>query len=83
MGWSKRPGQLGLGTGANRGSMCGKGPAGLPGGAEAFVGPGTRAAIQRRQTALRLEERRRREAQAYQLTFLTKGLGREGRAFVP
>ena len=48
----------------------------------AALGPGARAAAQRRQTTLRLEERRRREAQAYQLAFQARGLGREGRAFV-
>ena len=30
-----------------------------------------------------LEERRRREAQAYRMAHLNRGLGREGRAFVP
>ena len=49
----------------------------------ASIGPGARAAAERRQTTLRLAERRRREAQAYQLAFHRRGLGREGRAFVP
>jgi len=48
----------------------------------AFLGPGARAAAERRQTTLRLAERRSREAQAYQLAFVRRGLGREGRAFV-
>ena len=48
----------------------------------AFLGPGARAAADRRQGNLRLVERRRREAQAYQLAFQARGLGREGRAFV-
>ena len=48
----------------------------------AFLGPGARAAAQRRQTTLRLVERRRRETQAYQLATQARGLGREGRAFV-
>ena len=46
------------------------------------MGPVAREAAQRRQTTLRLEGRRRREAQAYQLAFQARGLGREGRAFV-
>ena len=49
----------------------------------AFLGPGgAREAAQRCQTTLRLGERRRREAQTYQLTFQARGLGREGRACV-
>ena len=48
----------------------------------AFLGPGARAAAERRQGNLRLMERRRHEAQAYQLAFQARGLGREGRAFV-
>ena len=48
----------------------------------AFLGPGARAAADRRQGHLRLVERRRREAHAYQLAFQARGLGREGRAFV-
>lgn len=48
----------------------------------ASLGPGARAAAERRQSNLRLVERRRREAQAYQLAFQQRGLGREGRAFV-
>ena len=48
----------------------------------AFLAPGARAAAERRQDNLRLIERRRREAQAYQLAFQARGLGREGRAFI-
>ena len=48
-----------------------------------FLAPGAKAAAQRRQTTLRLQERRKREAQAYSLAFQRGGLGREGRAFVP
>ena len=48
----------------------------------AFLGPGARQAAERRQGNLRLVERRRREAQAYQLAFQGRGLGREGSAFV-
>ena len=48
----------------------------------AFLGPGARAAAERRQENLRLVERRRREAQAYMLAFQARGLGREGTAFV-
>ena len=48
----------------------------------AFLAPGAKAAAQRRQTTLRLQERRRKEAQAYCLAFQRGGLGREGRAFI-
>ena len=46
----------------------------------AFLVPGAKEAAKRRQTTLRLQERRRREAQAYFLAFQRGGLGREGRA---
>ena len=46
------------------------------------LGPGARAAAQRRQATLRLEERRRRERQAYSLAHERRGLGRDGRSFV-
>ena len=49
----------------------------------AHLGPGARAAGERRRVVKQLEERRRREAQAYRLAHLNLGLGREGRAFVP
>ena len=49
----------------------------------AFLGPGARAAGQRRHLTLQLEERRRREAQAYRLARAAHGLRRVGRAFVP
>ena len=45
--------------------------------------PGARAAAQRRQVALQLDERRRRERQAFALAHERRGLGRVGRAFVP
>ena len=48
----------------------------------AQLGPGARAAAQRRQAALHLDERRRQERQAYALAFERRGLGRVGRAFV-
>ena len=48
----------------------------------AQLGPGARAAAQRRQVTLRLEERRRRERQAYSLAHERRGLGRMGRAFI-
>ena len=48
----------------------------------AQLGPGARVAAQRRQAALQLDERRRRERQAYALAFERRGLGRVGRAFV-
>ena len=48
----------------------------------AQLGPGARAAAQRRQVTLRLEERRRQERQAYSLAHERRGLGRMGRAFI-
>ena len=48
----------------------------------AHLGPGARAADQRRALAMRLEERRRRERQAYSLAYQQGGLSRVGRAFV-
>ena len=49
----------------------------------AHLGPGARAAGERRRVVKELEERRRREAQAYRMAHLNLGLGREGRACVP
>ena len=49
----------------------------------AFLGPGVRAAVQRRHLAEHLEERRRRELAAYQQAHMSRGLRRVGRAFVP
>ena len=49
----------------------------------AYLGPGARAAGQRRQLALQLEEGRRREVQAYRLARAARGTRRVGRAFVP
>ena len=49
----------------------------------AYLGPGARAAGQRRLLTLQLEERRRREAQAYRLARANHGLRRVGRAYVP
>ena len=48
-----------------------------------FLGSGARIAAGRRQLTFRLEQRRRREAQAFHQAFIRRGLGREGRAFVP
>ena len=47
------------------------------------LGPGARAAAQRRQQTLGLEERRRRERQAFALANMGRGLSRVGRAFIP
>ena len=47
------------------------------------LGPGARAAAQRRQQTLGLEERRRRERQAFALANMGRGLSRVGRAFMP
>ena len=44
----------------------------------AHLGPGARAAGERRRVVKQLEERRRREAQAYRLAHLNLGLGTEG-----
>ena len=44
------------------------------------LGPGARAAAQRRQATLRLEERRRRERQAYSQAHERRG--RVGRVFI-
>ena len=49
----------------------------------AFLSPGARAAGERRQVVQRLEERRRRQVQAYNLAHNSRGLSRVGRAFVP
>ena len=46
----------------------------------AHLGPGARAAAQRRQTTLRLEERRRRDRQAFELAHQRRQ--RVGRAFI-
>ena len=48
-----------------------------------FLGPGARAATERRALTQRLEERRRRDALAYQLSHINRGLARVGRAFIP
>ena len=48
----------------------------------AFLGPGVRAAVQRRQLAERLLERRRRDEEAYRQALASRGLRRVGRAYV-
>ena len=48
----------------------------------AQLGPGARAAAERRAATLRLEERRRREAQAFTLAHQNRGLDRLGQAFI-
>ena len=45
--------------------------------------PGARTAAQRRQQTLGLEERRRRERQAFALANMGRGLSRVGRVFIP
>ena len=47
------------------------------------LGPGARAAGERRKMVQRVEETRRRQAQAYRLAHRNRGLCRVGRAFVP
>ena len=49
----------------------------------AHLGPGARAAADRRQLTLRLEDRRRREREAYFMAYQGQGVSRVGRAFVP
>ena len=49
----------------------------------AHLGPGARAVGERRRVVRQLEERRTREVQAYRQAHMNRGLGREGRAFVP
>ena len=49
----------------------------------AHLGPGAKAAAQRRQVTVRLEERRRKERQAFFLANQGRGLRRVGRAFIP
>ena len=46
------------------------------------LAPGARAAAERRGATLRLEETRRREAQAYRMAHYSRGLSRAGQAFV-
>ena len=46
------------------------------------LGPGAGAAAKRRQVALRLEERRRQDRQAFDLAWQARGASRVGRAFV-
>ena len=47
------------------------------------LGPGAGAAAKRRQVALREEERRRQDRQAFDLAWQTRGALRVGRAFIP
>ena len=46
------------------------------------LGPGARAAAQRRHAALQLEERRRQERQAFDLAWQAQRSSRVGRAFI-
>ena len=46
------------------------------------LGPGAGAAAKRRHSALQLEERRRQERQAFDLTWQGRGSSRVGRAFI-
>ena len=49
----------------------------------AQLGPGARAAGERRKVVHRIEEIRKRQTQAYHLAQRNRGLCRVGRAFVP
>ena len=49
----------------------------------AFLGPGAKAAGDRRRVVEGLVEKRRRQAQAYRLAHQSRGLNRFGRAFIP
>ena len=46
------------------------------------LGPGAGAAAKRRQVAVRMEERRRQDRQAFDLAWQARGTSRVGRAFV-
>ena len=46
------------------------------------LGPGAGAAAKRRQAAVRLEERRRQDRQAFDLAWQAQGASRVGRAFI-
>ena len=48
-----------------------------------FLGPGARAAGQRRLVVQRMEEVRRRQAESYRLAYRSRGLCRKGQAFIP
>ena len=85
-GWEAGPGQLGKVTGEIRRAMSVTIVR-----ANAFcllnrlsqLGPGAGAAARRRQEALRLEERRRRDREAFDMAWHARGSCRVGRAFVP
>ena len=49
----------------------------------AFLGPGAKAAGERRKVVGKLEEVSRRQSQAYYLAHQSRGISRLGRAFVP
>ena len=49
----------------------------------AHLGPGAWAVGEQCRVVRQLEERRTREVQAYRQAHMNRGLGREGRAFVP
>ena len=49
----------------------------------AYLGPGAKAAAERRQHTLCLEERRRHEREAYYQAHQGQGMSRVARAFVP
>ena len=48
-----------------------------------MLGSGAKAAGERRRAVQRLEEVRRRQAEAYQMASRNRGLSRVGHAFVP
>ena len=85
-GWEAEPGVLGRVTGEIRqgfsatvvraAAMCFFERLG-------HLGPGACAAAERRQLTVRLEERRRREREAYFLAHMGNSASRVGRAFVP
>ena len=85
-GWEAGPGQLGKVTGEIRRAMSitiVRANALCLLNRLSQLGPGAGAAARRRQEALRLEERRRRDREAFDMAWHARGSCRVGRAFVP
>ena len=85
-GWEAGPGQLGKVTGEIRRAMSitiVRANALCLLNRLSQLGPGAGAAARRRQEALRLEERRRRDREAFDMAWRAKGSCQVGRAFVP
>ena len=80
-GWEAGEGELGLAMGAMSAAVVRAQSLCLL-ERLAFLGPGVSAAVQRRQLAERLLERRRRDEEAYRQAAASRGLRRVGRAYV-